>query len=194
MTAPDATDQIGDGPTGASETPAVGGAAEPRWLTPDEQRTWRAFYAASTVFLACIDRELQHDAGVPHAYYEILVALSESPARRLRMSDLAERSLSSRSRLSHAVSRLEDAGWIGREPCPDDRRGSFAVLTDEGLSVLETAAGRHVEGVRRHLFDLLDAGDLGALQRISDKLVAHFAEFDPGMAKVISGLSPGPAG
>ncbi|SCL49520.1 transcriptional regulator, MarR family [Micromonospora citrea] len=144
-----------------------------RWLDPDEQRTWRAFLTASRALMETLDRELQRDAGMPHAYYEILVRLSEAPQRRLRMSDLAEASGSSRSRLSHAVARLEAAGWVRREDCPTDRRGQIAVLTDEGFATLAAAAPGHVEGVRRHLFDALSPAQVDQLRRISEALVDH---------------------
>ncbi|MFI7022234.1 MarR family winged helix-turn-helix transcriptional regulator [Micromonospora sp. NPDC049900] len=139
-----------------------------RWLDPDEQRTWRAFLTASRALMETLDRELQRDAGMPHAYYEILVRLSEAPERRLRMSDLAEASGSSRSRLSHAVARLEAAGWVRREDCPTDRRGQIALLTDDGFAALEAAAPGHVEGVRRHLFDALSPAQVDQLRRISE--------------------------
>ena len=147
-----------------------------RWLDPDEQRTWRAFLTASRGLMETLDRELQHDAGMPHAYYEILVRLSEAPDRRLRMSDLAQVSGSSRSRLSHAVSRLEAAGWVRREDCPTDRRGQVALLTDEGFATLAAAAPGHVEGVRRHLFDALSPAQVDQLRRISEALVDHLRE------------------
>jgi len=92
-----------------------------RWLDEDEQRTWRAFIEATGLLMDQLDRELQRDAGMPHAYYEILVRLSEQPDRSLRMSELAERSQSSRSRVSHAVARLEEAGWVRRESVPGER-------------------------------------------------------------------------
>ncbi|MFG1888159.1 MarR family winged helix-turn-helix transcriptional regulator [Micromonospora sp. NPDC049051] len=144
-----------------------------RWLDPDEQRTWRAYLTASRALMEALDRELQRDAGMPHAYYEILVRLSESPRRQLRMSDLAEASGSSRSRLSHAVARLEAAGWVRRDECPTDRRGQIAVLTDEGFAALAAAAPGHVEGVRRHLFDALTPAQVDQLRRISETLAAH---------------------
>lgn len=115
-----------------------------------------------------LDRELQRDAGMPHAYYEILVRLSEQPDRSLRMSELAERSKSSRSRVSHAVTRLEEAGWVRRESVPDDRRAALAVLTDEGYAALAAAAPGHVEGVRKHLLDRLTPAQVVALGRISE--------------------------
>ncbi|RKN38484.1 MarR family transcriptional regulator [Micromonospora endolithica] len=147
-----------------------------RWLDPDEQRTWRAFLTASRALMETLDRELQRDAGIPHAYYEILVRLSEAPGRQLRMSDLAEASGSSRSRLSHAVSRLESAGWVRREDCPTDRRGQVARLTDAGHATLAAAAPGHVEGVRRHLFDPLSPAQVDQLRRISEALVDHLRE------------------
>ncbi|MFD6756455.1 MULTISPECIES: MarR family winged helix-turn-helix transcriptional regulator [Micromonospora] len=144
-----------------------------RWLDPDEQRTWRAFLAASRALMDTLDRELQRDAGMPHAYYEILVRLSEAPERRLRMSELADVTGSSRSRLSHAVTRLEAAGWVRREDCPTDRRGQIAWLTDDGFATLAAAAPGHVEGVRRHLFDALSPAQVDQLRRISEALTDH---------------------
>lgn len=144
-----------------------------RWLDPDEQRTWRAFLAATQALMETLDRELQHDADMPHAYYVILVHLSEAPGRQLRMSELADRVGSSRSRLSHAVGRLEQFGWVRRENCPTDRRGQVAVLTDQGFAELVAAAPGHVEGVRRHLFDPLSPAQIDQLRRISEALVDH---------------------
>ncbi|MGW4152471.1 MarR family winged helix-turn-helix transcriptional regulator [Micromonospora chersina] len=150
-----------------------------RWLNPDEQRTWRAFLTASRALMDNLDRELQRDAGMPHAYYEILVRLSEAPDRRLRMSELADATGSSRSRLSHAAARLEAAGWIRREDCPTDRRGQLAVLTDDGFATLAAAAPGHVEGVRRHLFDALSPAQVDQLRRISETLADHLTGSRP---------------
>lgn len=143
-----------------------------RWLSEDEQRTWRSFLAAGRLLFDRLDRQLQHDAGLPHAYYEILVNLSEAPGRTLRMSELAATSLSSRSRLSHAVARLEEAGWVARSACPTDRRGAFAHLTDAGLARLQEAAPGHVEAVRTHLFDRLTVEQQRALREISEAVLA----------------------
>jgi DNA-binding MarR family transcriptional regulator len=116
-------------------------------------------------------RQLQRDSGMPHAYYEILVALSEAPGRTLRMSELAGRRGSSRSRLSHAVARLEEAGWVCREGCPTDRRGSYAVLTDKGFAALEAAAPGHVTEVREQLFDKLTPEQVEQLGEISKAIL-----------------------
>ena len=160
--------------------------AEARWLDDDEQRAWRAFLAATRLLLAALDRELQRDAGLPHTYYEILVRLSEAPQRTLRMSQLADTLQSSRSRLSHAVARLEEAGWVRRETCETDRRGQLAVLTDAGFATLEAAAPGHVEGVRAHLFDLLTREQVGHLREVSEVLLAHLDPDAPEGASVES--------
>jgi DNA-binding MarR family transcriptional regulator len=150
----------------------VTGSTEPRWLDDEEQRTWRAFYSATTLFLDRLDRELQRDAGMPHAYYEILVVLSEAPERSLRMSELAVRTRSSRSRLSHAVAKLEHAGWVQRRDSPGDKRGQLAELTEHGFKALEAAAPGHVEDVRTYLFDRLTPAQVKQLRTISEAMVA----------------------
>ncbi|MDG4766808.1 MarR family transcriptional regulator [Solwaraspora sp. WMMD406] len=150
-----------------------------RWLDDDEQRTWRAFLAATRSLMTTLDRELHSQAGLSHAYYEILVRLSEAPERTLRMSELAEATDSSRSRLSHAVARLEATGWVQREDCATDRRGQFAVLTEAGFTALADAAPGHVEGVRRHLFDQLTPDQIEQLRRISEVVIAHLDGNNP---------------
>ncbi len=145
----------------------VESTTEPRWLNDEEQWAWRAFIDAIRLFTGEIDRELQHDSGLNHAYYQILVTLSEAPERTMRMSDLAATTLTSRSRLSHAVARLEEAGWVQRHSCPSDKRGSFAVMTDDGLAALAAAARGHVEAVRRNLFDVLTPCQVEQLGQIS---------------------------
>lgn len=143
-----------------------------RWLDEDEQRMWRAFLGATRGLMETLDRELQRDAGLPHAYYEILVRLSDAPDHTLRMSELADACGSSRSRLSHAVARLEANGWVRRQGVPNDRRGQLAVLTDQGYDTLAAAAPGHVEGVRRHLFDPLTPAQVAALREISQAVLA----------------------
>jgi len=143
---------------------------ETRWLDADEQRAWRAFLQASQLLFERLDRQLQRDAGLSHADYEILVRLSEAGGQRLRMSELAECTLFSRSRLSHAVARLERAGMVRRQSCPSDGRGTFAVLTATGRGVLASAAQAHVEEVRRQVFDQLSEAQVDELRRISDAI------------------------
>jgi DNA-binding MarR family transcriptional regulator len=137
-----------------------------RWLDSDELAAWMSYVAASALLESALDRQLQRDAGMPHAYYQILAMLSEVPDRTLRMSDLATITQSSQSRLSHAVARLERRGWIRRTPCPDDGRSTLATLTPAGFTVLAAAAPGHVRSVREHLFDRLTPEQIEQLRRI----------------------------
>ena len=141
-------------------------AREPRWLTDDQQRNWRAFYYAAVRLQEALDRDLLRRFGIPHGYYDIFVRLSEAPDRSMRMSELAAATRSSRSRLSHAVARLEEAGWVARESCETDRRGQVAHLTDAGFELLIRAAPAHVESVRTYLIDPLSDEQLGQLGEI----------------------------
>jgi DNA-binding MarR family transcriptional regulator len=143
---------------------------ETRWLNADEQRIWRAYLNSHRLLLDAIDAQLRRDSGLPHAYYEILVRLSEETVRALRMTELADATRMSASRLSHAIARLEERGWVRRENCPTDRRGQIAVLTDDGFAALEAAAPGHVETVRSVIFDTLDADQVRRLGEISEIL------------------------
>ena len=141
------------------------------WLDPTEQQQWRAWVAASTLLRERLSHELQAAHGIPLTDYEILVRLSEAPNRSLRMSALADHTLASRSRLSHQIDRMEKAGMVRREACPSDRRGQLAILTEEGWDLLVAAAPTHVEGVRRHLVDVLTPEQFAAMGEAS-QLVA----------------------
>lgn len=170
-------------------------AAGSRWLDADEQCTWRKSLTAWQWLFAAVDGQLQRDAGIPLAYYEILVRLSESPDHCLRMTQLAEASSSSKSRLSHAVARLEERGWVRRRDCPTDRRGQIAELTEAGLSALRTAAPGHVEQVRRVLFDALSPEQVRQLAEINDAILGAVSQTCAGQAEPgESGLGLPPAG
>jgi DNA-binding MarR family transcriptional regulator len=147
-----------------------------RWLSAEEQRAWRAYIQSTKVLFDALDRQLQRDADMPHTYYEILVALSESDDRSMRMSKLAQRTFSSRSRLSHAVARLEERGWVRREDCPTDRRGQIARLTDVGFSALAAAAPGHVTAVRDYMIDVLTEDQLQHLTAIGQAIIARIEE------------------
>ena len=149
-----------------------------RWLTDDEQRAWRSYLEATTLLFDALDRRLQRDAAIPHGYYEILVRLSEAENRTIRMSELADRTRSSRSRLSHAVARLEERGWVERRNCPADKRGQLAVLTNEGLAALSAAAPDHVSAVRQYVIDQLTPDQVIQLDEIGRAIVASL-EADP---------------
>ncbi len=142
-----------------------------RWLSDDEQRAWRAYLESTKLLFDALDRQLQRESDMPHAYFEILVRLSEAPERTLRMSELAHSTLSSRSRLSHAVARLEERGWVQREDCPTDRRGQNARLTDTGFAVLAATAPGHVDTVRRLVIDALSPEQLAQLTAIGQTIV-----------------------
>ena len=126
-----------------------------RWLDEREQATWRSFLAMSELLDAALDRQLQRDAGMTQGTYVVLAMLSEAPDRSLRMTDLARLANSTPSRLSHAMARLEERGWVSRCRASDDGRGTLATLTDAGWQVVVAAAPGHVEAVREHLFDRL---------------------------------------
>lgn len=153
---------------------------EPQWLDDEEQRIWRSYVHATTLLEDHLDRQLQRDAGMPHIYYGLLVGLAEAPDRRLRMTELAMKAKITRSRLSHAIARLERNGWVRREDCPDDKRGQFAVLTDPGLAMLRGAAPGHVRAVRNAVFDRLTPEQQKSLGEI--------------MQIVAEGLQPNEAG
>ncbi|MEV8452763.1 MarR family transcriptional regulator [Streptomyces sp. NPDC052095] len=142
---------------------------EPRWLSADEQHVWRAYLHATTLMEDHLDRQLQRDAGMPHIYYGLLVQLSQAPRRQKRMTELAKDAKITRSRLSHAVARLEKNGWVRREECPSDKRGQNAVLTDDGFEMLRRSAPGHVDAVRQAIFDRLtpeQADSLGEIMRV----------------------------
>lgn len=133
-----------------------------RWLNDREQELWRGWIAASMLLPDRLSRDLQEQHGLTGTDYQILVELSETPERQMRMSTLADRTLMSRSRLSHQVDRMERAGLVGRRGCRSDGRGTYAFLTEHGWNVLVAAAPDHVESVRRHLVDLLSPEEFEA--------------------------------
>jgi DNA-binding MarR family transcriptional regulator len=145
----------------------VAGVGSTAWLSLDEQRAWRAHLQAVRRVMDALEGQLQRDAGLSHADYEILVRLSEAPGRQLRMSVLAEALSFSRSRTSHAVDRLERAGWVRREAIAGDGRGMVALLTEAGSDKLVDAAPGHVRAVREHLVDRLSLEQVAQLEAIS---------------------------
>ena len=147
-----------------------------RWLSQPEQVQWRAWLAANQLLRDQLGRDVHEATGLTFADYEILVRLSETPERQMRMSELAQVAFSSRSRLSHQIDRMQKAGYVTREECRDDRRGYFAVLTDEGFQALVAAAPVHVDSVRRRIVDVLTPEEFTELGRLSQKLVDALGE------------------
>lgn len=147
----------------------------PRWLTDEEQDTWRTYLFATQLVQESLERQLQRDAGMPVTYYVVLAILSEAPDHALTMTRLAEITRSSPSRLSHAVARLEANGWVRRTPDPDNRRVTIASLTDTGHAVLVELAPGHVEQVRRSLFDPLTPEQVRQLRDILGVVLANLS-------------------
>ncbi len=144
---------------------------QPRWLNDTEMQTWMNLAQLLMLMPTALDQQLREDAGLPHAYYQILVALSAQPDRAIRMTQLARLSGTTTTRLSHAVTTLEQRGWVERHACPTDKRGQIAQLTDAGLAVLQAAAPGHVNEVRRLIFDNLTDDDVTSLRDITAKLL-----------------------
>ncbi|GAA1618109.1 MarR family winged helix-turn-helix transcriptional regulator [Catellatospora bangladeshensis] len=148
------------------------------WLTDQEQRAWRSFLMTSKLVTAELERGMaQH--GLSGTDYSVLVCLSEAPRRRLRMSELSHTLLLEKSRLSHQITRMERAGLVRRESCPDDRRGQFAVLTDEGWETIRRVAPFHVELVRSIFIDRLTPAQLAQLAEIFEPLQSSMREQCP---------------
>ncbi len=142
---------------------------EPKWLNPREMKAWRSYIIASRRLLEALDSDLEdHDLSM--ADYEVLAQLSDAPDRRMRMSELAEIAMLSKSRLSHRVKVMEKAGWVRRELCTEDKRGSFAVMTEKGLRAIVKAAPDHVTSVRNRFVDNLTVKDQEELAKIFDRV------------------------
>ncbi|MDP9824580.1 MarR family winged helix-turn-helix transcriptional regulator [Kineosporia succinea] len=150
--------------------------SEPQWLSEEEQKAWRKFAAVFTLLPASLDAQLQHDAQLTHFAYFALAMLSEAPDRALRMSELAARSSSSPSRLSHTISRLENRGYVRRSRAAEDGRGQVASLTDEGMAAIVDFAPGHVDAVRRYVFDALSAEQV---QQLGEICTAVLSKIDP---------------
>src|SRR3954451_13244347 len=125
------------------------------WLTPVQQQAWQGFLNSNRAVFSALESQLQSEAGMPLAYYSILVTVSQAPNRTLRMGELANQLRSSPSSISHAITRLESWGWIRRQSDPADRRAQLAVLTDQGADALAAAAPGHLKAVREHLINRL---------------------------------------
>lgn len=141
------------------------------WLSTEQQRVWRAFLGGTTVLMDRLDRDLRTTHGLSMPEYEILVRLSESPDRSIRMAELADAVSHSRSRVTHTIARLEREGIVRRGQCSDDGRGVSAFLTDHGFSVLAEAAHTHVRGVHDYLVESADPDDLEAVGRVMQKVL-----------------------
>ncbi len=148
-------------------------ATETPWLTPAQQQVWRSFVSGTTVLNERLDRDLRSTHGLSVPEYEILVWLSESPDRSIRMAKLAAAVSHSRSRVTHTIARLEREGLVVRGQCSEDGRGVSAVLTDEGFRLLETAAHTHVRGVHSYLVENASPEEFAVLGQIMQRVLTQ---------------------
>ncbi|WP_436774710.1 MarR family winged helix-turn-helix transcriptional regulator [Yinghuangia sp. YIM S09857] len=147
-------------------------ATPPKWLTPDEERAWRAFRRMVVAIHAGTARDLA-DVGLSEPDYEVLSTLSERPGHTSTLREQAAKMGWSRSRLSRHATRMESRGLLRRAPDPADGRGCLLVLTEHGMDTLTSAAPAHVASVRRHFVDRLTPEDLAALEDVARKLEGH---------------------
>jgi DNA-binding MarR family transcriptional regulator len=140
------------------------GEGRPAWLDEEEMSAWLAFLEFSHLLDRAIEQQLKKDAGLSHAQYEILSRLDSADGGAMRMSDLAEVIIVSRSGLTYQITQLERAGLVRREKYPSDERGVLAVLTSAGRAALSRAAPGHLRVVRDFLIDALTAAQRSALR------------------------------
>jgi DNA-binding MarR family transcriptional regulator len=153
-------------------------AAAPRWLDEEQQTSWRAFAAATVKLRWALECQLQHDAGLSFVEYHALARLSENPGHTMRMSELAEVTNASLSRLSHLIKRLELRDLVRREPDPNDGRYTNAVLTGAGLRLLTASAPAHVAKVRELVIDALSPAELRQLRTASERILQRIETGD----------------
>ncbi|MGS2614185.1 MarR family winged helix-turn-helix transcriptional regulator [Micromonospora sp. LZ34] len=151
---------------------------QPRWLDEREQRAWRGYRRMRRLLDLELARELMRDAGLSEPDYDVLSDLSETPGQRLRLSELADRMLWSRSRLSHHLTRMQQRGLVTREECATDGRGAIVTLTAAGRQAIEAAAPGHVAAVRRHLIDLCTPEEIAALDALTHRVIARLTDPD----------------
>lgn len=136
---------------------------DPRWLDPQEMAAWTGFLAAANLVERRVAQQLKDDARLSHTQYEVLVQLSAAEGGELRMTELADRLVTSKSGLTYQVTQLERAGLVARRACPSDVRGVIAQLTEAGREKLAAAAPGHVAAVREALIDVLTPDQLSHL-------------------------------
>ena len=148
-----------------------------RWLDADEQAAWRGWLDTYRLLIPVLDRQLQLSR-VSLTEYEVLVCLSEATDQRLRMSEVADRTLATRSAITRTVDRLVARGWVRRLKSMQDQRGAYANLTGPGAQVLAELAPGHVKAVRENLIDLLTPAEMEALRSIGRRVKQRLAGRD----------------
>jgi DNA-binding MarR family transcriptional regulator len=149
------------------------GTHPPVWLTPAEQNTWRAFLSFQRILLEELDADIDRGSAISLSDFEILVHLSEGQDQRLRMSELAKKTVAPKSRLTYRIDQLVARGWVERIECDTDRRGLFAAITPAGQAIVTEAAPGHVSSVRRHFFDHLSQAEVVGLGVLMNRLIAN---------------------
>ena len=157
-------------------------ASQTRWLSSEQQAAWRAYILGTTLLMNTLDRELRQAHGLSLGEYEILVRLSESPSRTMRMAQIADSMRHSRSRVTHTVSRMEKAGLVTRCAAEGDRRGVEARMTEKGWDLLVRAAPTHVTGVREHFVDLASDEQFTVLGDVMDAVSDHLLPENPAVS------------
>ena len=149
-------------------------------LEAGELAAWRGMLKVHSALVKALDSELETAHGLPLSSYEVLIYLRVAPGKRLRMAELADRTLLSRSGMTRLVDRLERDGLLRRDTCASDARGCFAVLTERGEEVLAGARATHLAGVRRRFLDHLDDEDIARLGSAFNKVLAGNRDLSPG--------------
>lgn len=146
-----------------------------RWLNDAEFRAWIGYRRMRGRLDLRIARDLAEDSGLSEPDYDVLSNLGDADRHRARLSDLADRMLWSKSRLSHHITRMQARGLVVKEECADDGRGAVVALTEKGLRTIQEAAPAHAESVRRHFIDLLTEAEIAALGDITERVLARLA-------------------
>ena len=137
----------------------------------DRLEIWEGLLRAHAAMVAALEEEMEREQRLSLRWYEVLLHLSRASDGRLRMHDLADVVLESKSGLTRVVDRMEDAGLVKRESCPSDKRGVFAVLTDAGRTRFRQAAPLHLRGIERHFARYVTADDVATLRQLLDRLL-----------------------
>lgn len=149
---------------------------ETQWLSPREQRSWRAFIRLNQKLTARIGSELQSNAKLSGPDFAILVALTDEPSGRLRFQELAKAIEFEQSRLSHQIGRMIKRGLVAREECAEDGRGAFVTITAQGRETIEAAAPKHVAAVRRLVLDAVSPEEFDTLGDLAERIIKHLDE------------------
>jgi DNA-binding MarR family transcriptional regulator len=150
------------------------------WLSLEQQRQWRSLLTGSSALFTALNHDLESATGLSLNEYEILVRLSESDGHTLRMSELAEGLVHSRSRITHTVTRMEKQGLVRRQAASDDGRGIDCAMTEKGYATLVAAAEVHVGSVRARLVDVVTPEELAAIGTGFERVGKQIAASPPG--------------